>query len=115
MRNEKSEKLNITRSHAKKLCDDGNFFLNGKAAKANKILKVGDIYLSADKAKTVVLFDIPNSEFIRERIEQLIHDTNEASKKSSFYANNKECGHCGSYYEANLHKCPMCGAPSHKK
>ena len=81
----------------------------------DRILRVGDIYISADKAKTVILFDIPNSEFIRERIEQLIHDTNEANKKSSFYANNKECAHCGSYYEANLHKCPMCGAPSHKK
>lgn len=37
-----SEKLNITRSHAKKLCDDGCFTVNGNVAKANKTLKVGD-------------------------------------------------------------------------
>ena len=81
----------------------------------DRILRVGDIYISADKAKTVILFDIPNSEFIRERIEQLIHDTNEANKKSAFYSNNKECGHCGSYYEASKTKCPMCGAPTNKQ
>lgn len=80
----------------------------------DRILKVGDIYISAEKSKTVILFDIPNSEFIRERIDKLIHDTNEASKKSAFYENNHECGHCGSYFDANKHKCPMCGAPSHR-
>lgn len=85
-----------------------------KISFVDRILRVGDIYISADKSKTVVLFDIPNSEFIRERIDKLIHDTNESSKKSAFYENNHECGHCGSYYDASIHKCPMCGAPSHR-
>ena len=82
----------------------------------DKILKVGDIYITAEKAKTIVLFDIPNSEFIRERLENLINDKNEEnSEKSEFYKNNHECGHCGSYYDASKTKCPMCGAPTKKK
>lgn len=82
----------------------------------DRILKVGDIYISAEKSKTVVLFDIPNSEFIRERIESLINDIN-ASKnpKNAFYENNHECDHCGSYYESTKTKCPMCGAPTNKQ
>ena len=36
-----AEKLNVTRSHAKKLCDDGNLTVNGSVVKANKILKIG--------------------------------------------------------------------------
>lgn len=82
----------------------------------DRMLKVGDIYISADESKTVVLFDIPNSEFIRERIDKLIHDTaEEKNKKSAFYDNNHECAHCGSYYDANQRKCPMCGAPKINK
>ena len=81
----------------------------------DRILKVGDIYISASKSKTVVLFDIPNSEFIRERIEKLIHDSNEnKTQKDEFYENNHECGHCGSYFDLSKHKCPMCGAPVEK-
>lgn len=34
--------LGYTRSHVKKLCDEGNFFVNGTPAKSNKQLKVGD-------------------------------------------------------------------------
>jgi len=85
-----------------------------KTSIIDRILRVGDIYISAEKSKTVILFDIPNSEFIRERIEQLIHDTNEEHKKSAFYENNRECAHCGSYYDASVRKCPMCGAPANK-
>lgn len=82
----------------------------------DRILKVGDIYISGDKSKSIVLFDIPNSEFIRERIEKLVHDTKEGdNKKSAFYKNNHECAHCGSYYDSSKHKCPMCGAPANKK
>lgn len=80
----------------------------------DRILRVGDIYISADEIKSIVLFDIPNSEFIRERIEKLIHDTNDSSK-STFYKNNRACAHCGSYYDSSKHKCPMCGAPANKK
>ena len=85
-----------------------------KTSIIDRILRVGDIYISAEKSKTVILFDIPNSEFIRERIDQLIHDTNEEHKKSAFYENNRECAHCGSYYDASVRKCPMCGAPANK-
>lgn len=81
----------------------------------DRILKVGDIYISAQKSKTIVLFDIPNSEFIQERLDKLISDTNEEkTKKSAFYENNHECAHCGSYYDASKQKCPMCGAPTNK-
>ncbi|MCQ2387331.1 MAG: RluA family pseudouridine synthase [Clostridia bacterium] len=37
-----SEKTGFTRSHIKILCDEGNLFVNGKIAKSNKKLKVGD-------------------------------------------------------------------------
>ena len=86
-----------------------------KVSFIDKILKVGDIYISAEKSKTIVLFDIPNSEFIRERLEKLINDTTETKgKKEAFYENNHECSHCGSYYDSSKTKCPMCGAPTNK-
>ncbi len=37
-----SEKLMLTRSHVKKICDKGNLIINGKTCKSNKTLKVGD-------------------------------------------------------------------------
>ena len=81
----------------------------------DRILRVGDIYVSAEKSKTIVLFDIPNSEFIRERLEKLVNDTTEEkSKKEAFYENNHECSHCGSYYDSSKNKCPMCGAPTNR-
>ena len=81
----------------------------------DRILKVGDIYISAAKSKTLVLFDIPNSEFIRERLEKLIGDTSKSkTQKDMFYENNHECGHCGSYFDVSKNKCPMCGAPVDK-
>ena len=38
-----SNVLNLTRSHVKKLCDEGNLLVNEKNAKSNKVLKVGDV------------------------------------------------------------------------
>ncbi|PWM74225.1 MAG: RNA pseudouridine synthase [Bacillota bacterium] len=35
----------LTRSHIKKLCDDGKVFLNGKTAKGKSLLKAGDVVL----------------------------------------------------------------------
>lgn len=37
-----AKELEITRSHAKKICDDGNLTVNGKVSKSNKVLKLGD-------------------------------------------------------------------------
>lgn len=37
-----SEQLGLTRSHVKKLCDQGYLTVNGKASKSNKTLKFGD-------------------------------------------------------------------------
>ena len=37
-----SEKLSLTRSRIKKLCDEDCLIVNGKTAKANKLLKAGD-------------------------------------------------------------------------
>ena len=82
----------------------------------DKMLKVGDIYITGKKQKNVVLFDIPNSEFIFNKVEKLCSsafDTN--TKKSSFYDNNHECLHCGTYFDAGKNKCPSCGAPTDKQ
>jgi len=38
-----AENTDFTRSHIKKLCDDGFFSVNGKKVAANKILKSGDV------------------------------------------------------------------------
>ncbi len=37
-----AEQVDFTRSHIKKLCDDGYLLVNGKIAKSNKVLKIGD-------------------------------------------------------------------------
>ena len=37
-----AKQTSLTRSHIKKLCDDGNLKVNGATCKSNKILKVGD-------------------------------------------------------------------------
>lgn len=79
----------------------------------DKILKVGDIYISGIENK-IVLFDITESEFILNKLLQLVN-TPEKNKKQEFYANNHECLHCGTYYDGELSKCPSCGAPLTKK
>ena len=35
--------LGLTRSHIKKLCDEGNLTVNGKVSKSNKLLKENDV------------------------------------------------------------------------
>ncbi len=56
--------LEFTRSHIKKLCDDGNVLVNGKIVKSNKILKNGDqvqVNLPEVKNLDVQPIDIPLS------------------------------------------------------
>ncbi len=49
-----ASKLEYTRSHIKKLCDDGFVFVNNAVAKSNKILKIGDVVLvSLHEAKNL--------------------------------------------------------------
>ncbi len=55
-------KLSITRSHVKKLCDDGNVIVNGKISKSSKILKQSDVVevaLPENKNLDVVPKDLP--------------------------------------------------------
>lgn len=57
-----AEKLDFTRSHIKKLCDEGCLLVNDKLAKSNKILKNGDwvqITLPENKNLDVEPKDIP--------------------------------------------------------
>ena len=57
-----AEKSNISRSRVKKLCDDGLCFVNGNAAKCNKILKIGDkiiLNVPDDKRLDVVPENLP--------------------------------------------------------
>ena len=57
-----SSALELTRSHIKKLCDDGNLLINGKLSKSNKLLKFGDeikITLPENKNLDVEPEDIP--------------------------------------------------------
>lgn len=88
--------------------------VNLKKGFVDKLLKVGDIYISGTEKKSIVLFDIPNCEFITNKIKELIQipDTNQ---KTKFYTNNHECAHCGTYFDIKeRHKCPSCGAPIKK-
>lgn len=57
-----SSALEFTRSHVKKLCDDGNLIVNGKKSKANYVLKIGDeVVISLPEVKNLdaVPEDIP--------------------------------------------------------
>ncbi len=57
-----SSALEFTRSHVKKLCDDGNLIVNGKQSKANYVLKIGDeVVISLPEVKNLdaVPEDIP--------------------------------------------------------
>ena len=57
-----SSALEFTRSHVKKLCDDGNLIVNGKQSKANYVLKTGDeVVISLPEVKNLdaVPEDIP--------------------------------------------------------
>ncbi len=54
--------LEFTRSHVKKLCDDGNLIVNGRHSKANYVLKRGDeVIISLPEVKNLdaVPEDIP--------------------------------------------------------
>lgn len=75
----------------------------------DKILKVGDIYVSSKENK-IVLFDVTDSEFVVAKLLQLVSSP-EKSKREEFYENSHECAHCGTYYDSNKSKCPSCGAP----
>ncbi len=90
--------------------------VNLKKSFIDKMLKVGDIYISGNKGKNIVLFDITNSEFITNKISGLCLNNKETTaKKAEFYKNNYECSHCGTYYDANVSKCPSCGAPRERE
>lgn len=74
----------------------------------DKFLSVGDIYLTSINKNNFVLFDIPKAEFISQKLQDL--RTKVLNEDEKFYNNNYECAHCGSYFEANINKCPYCGA-----
>ena len=57
-----SSVLDLTRSHIKKICDEGGLFVNDKPAKSNKVLKKGDqvcITLPDDKNLDIEPQNIP--------------------------------------------------------
>ncbi|MBE7087493.1 MAG: RluA family pseudouridine synthase [Clostridiales bacterium] len=57
-----SEVLDFTRSHIKKMCDEGNLLVNGLPSKSNKIIKNGDVItlsVPENKCLDVVPEDIP--------------------------------------------------------
>lgn len=57
-----STALNLTRSHVKKICDDGGLMVNDKPCKSNKVLKKGDqvcVTLPDDKNLDIEPQNIP--------------------------------------------------------
>lgn len=117
----------ITNKRVVEMRGRGNIYINAeiylddmdgaslKKSFIDRMLRVGDIYITTKDLKTVILFDIPNSDFICSRIEQLCaNNVKPKTRKTAFYSNNHECTHCGTYYDAAKNKCPSCGAPTEK-
>lgn len=78
----------------------------------DKLLLVGDIYLSG-KSGNLVLFDIPKSEFIYGKVREMCETKTKTGVK--FYEQHNECLHCGSFFSLEESKCPNCGAPIKNK
>ena len=83
-----------------------------KKSFADTVLKVSDIYITAKSS--IVLFDIPNGEFICAKIDQLVQSVKkniqEEAENREFYKNSSVCEHCDSICDASLPRCPNCGA-----
>lgn len=76
----------------------------------DKLLHVGDICLTSTSG-VLVLYDIPDCEFMTQRLNKLI---NNKDKEFVFYKDTYVCNHCGSAFDAKLNKCPNCGANKEK-
>ena len=72
----------------------------------DKMFKVSDIYVSGEEG-SIILYDIPNGEFICNKLSGLVTSTEE---QSEFYEQGYICEHCGSYFAKDSKKCPNCGA-----
>ncbi len=79
----------------------------------DKLLGVGDIYLTA-KTGSLVLFDIPKSEFIFGKLREMCEIKRKDGESVMFYEEHNECLHCGSFFSKEATKCPNCGAPLKK-
>ena len=76
----------------------------------DKLLHVGDIFLTSITG-VIVLYDIPDCEFMTQRLNKLISNKD---KEFVFYKETYVCNHCGSAFDAKLNKCPNCGASKEK-
>lgn len=85
--------------------------VNIKRSSIDKMLKVGDIYVTGKEA-SMVLYDIPNSEFIFEKVNKICVD--KILNDTEFFYDKCECVHCGTYYSNTNNRCPACGAPTVK-
>lgn len=79
---------------------------NIKKSVWDKLFKVADIYISGEEG-SIILYDIPNGEFICSKLSGLATSNEE---QEEFYEQGMECEHCGSYCSKDAKKCPNCGA-----
>jgi len=85
-----------------------------KRSAIDKLLLVGDIYLTAETG-SLVLFDIPKSEFIFSKLREMCEMKKKKGEQVVFYEDHNECLHCGSFFSTQEIKCPNCGAPVKNK
>lgn len=85
-----------------------------KRSAIDKLLLVGDIYLTGSSG-SLVLFDIPKSEFLFGKIREMCEIKKNKNNSVVFYEEHNECLHCGSFFDKNEIKCPNCGAPIKNK
>ncbi len=83
--------------------------INIKRSFWDKLFRVGDIYITGNKAATV-FFDIHDCEMVYSKLDDIAKQATKEAKNKTFYENNVVCEYCDSCYDKKLNNCPICGA-----
>ena len=83
-----------------------------KSTAIDRLFHVSDLYITSKDGRSV-MFDVPNGEFIFDKLNQLFRI--KKAEAEEFYKNGITCEHCGSQYDHKFERCPSCGAPNNNK